>query len=42
MGAQVGVDAIVDWGLQVFGKPVFEAVGMMNKQKLFKLQINVI
>ncbi len=36
MGAHVGVDIIVDWDPQVFGKLVFKAVGMMIlKQNLF-------
>ncbi len=36
MGAQVGVDTIVDCDPQVFGKLVFEAVGMMiTKRNLF-------
>ncbi len=29
MGAPVGVDTIVDWDPQVFGKLVFKADGMM-------------
>ncbi len=40
MGAQVGVDIIVDWDTQVFGKLVFKAVGMMiPKRKYFSYKL---